>query len=133
MARAKGFNGEKRKITRVPRERETRTHLKNVSPEGSKLSGDYLKILASTADEHREITAFLKEKGEEFHAIDPIEVRPQKVVIKGLPISTEINAIRDDLTERGFNVIKVAQLTKAKSKLKTPHLYGRAKEASGRP
>ncbi|GFU99402.1 hypothetical protein TNCV_2501251 [Trichonephila clavipes] len=28
----------------------------------SKLSGEYLKILASTADEHREITAFLKEK-----------------------------------------------------------------------
>ncbi|GFY13315.1 hypothetical protein TNCV_2335791 [Trichonephila clavipes] len=53
----------------------------------------------------------LKKKGEEFHAIDPIEVRPQKIVIKGLPISTDINAIRDDLTERGFNVIKVAQLT----------------------
>ncbi|GFW70506.1 hypothetical protein TNCV_1978441 [Trichonephila clavipes] len=69
----------------------------------SKLSGEYLKILASTADEHREITAFLKEKGEEFHAIDPIEVRPQKVVIKGLPISTDIDAIRADLTEWGFN------------------------------
>ncbi|GFU79493.1 hypothetical protein TNCV_1082181 [Trichonephila clavipes] len=36
------------------------------------LSGEYLKILASTAArKHREITAFLKEKGEEFHAIDP--------------------------------------------------------------
>ncbi|GFV51304.1 hypothetical protein TNCV_2174892 [Trichonephila clavipes] len=70
---------------------------------------------ASNADEHREITAFLKEKGEEFHAIDPIEVRPQKIVIKGLPISTDIDAIRDDLTERGFNVIKVAQLTSTSS------------------
>ncbi|GFW30854.1 nucleic-acid-binding protein from transposon X-element [Trichonephila clavipes] len=86
----------------------------------SKLSGEYLKILASNADEHREITAFLKEKGEEFHAIDPIEVRPQKIVIKGLPISTDIDAIRDDLTERGFNVIKVAQLTRSKSKFKLP-------------
>ncbi|GFS73371.1 hypothetical protein TNCV_4712411 [Trichonephila clavipes] len=86
----------------------------------SKLSGEYLKILASTADEHREITAFLTEKNEEFHAIDPIEVRPQKVVIKGLPISTDIDAIRADLTERGFNVLKVAQLTKAKSKFKLP-------------
>ncbi|GFU16766.1 putative RNA-directed DNA polymerase from transposon X-element [Trichonephila clavipes] len=86
----------------------------------SKLSGEYLKILASTADEHREITAFLTEKNEEFHAIDPIEVRLQKVVIKGLPISTDIDVIRADLTERGFNVLKVAQLTKAKSKFKLP-------------
>ncbi|GFT77002.1 putative RNA-directed DNA polymerase from transposon X-element [Trichonephila clavipes] len=46
----------------------------------SKLSGEYLKILASTADEHREITAFLTEKKEEYHAIDPIEVRPQKIL-----------------------------------------------------
>ncbi|GFT92325.1 nucleic-acid-binding protein from transposon X-element [Trichonephila clavipes] len=99
----------------------------------SKLSGEYLKILASTADEHREITAFLKEKGEEFHAIDPIEVRPQKVVIKGLPISTDINAIRDDLTERGFNVIKVAQLTRSKSKFKLPIFMVELKKLPGSP
>ncbi|GFS80863.1 nucleic-acid-binding protein from transposon X-element [Trichonephila clavipes] len=99
----------------------------------SKLSGEYLKILVSTADEHREITAFLKEKGEEFHAIDPIEVRPQKVVIKGLPISTDINAIRDDLTERGFNVIKVVQLTRAKSKFKLPIFMVELKKLPGSP
>ncbi|GFW79624.1 hypothetical protein TNCV_1428841 [Trichonephila clavipes] len=86
----------------------------------SKLSGEYLKILASTVDEHREITAFFKEKGEQFFAIDPIEVRPQKVVIKGLPTSTDVDDIRKDLTERGFNDIKVAQLTKAKTKFKLP-------------
>ncbi|GFT97998.1 nucleic-acid-binding protein from transposon X-element [Trichonephila clavipes] len=99
----------------------------------SKLSEEYLKILASTADEHREITAFLTEKKEEYHAIDPIEVRPQKVVIKGLPISTDIDAIRVDLTERGFNVLKVAQLTKAKSKLKLPIFMVELKKLPGPP
>ncbi|GFW14631.1 probable RNA-directed DNA polymerase from transposon BS [Trichonephila clavipes] len=99
----------------------------------SKLSGEFLKILASTADEHREITAFLTEKNEEFHAIDPIEVRPQKVVIKGLPISTDIDAIRADLTERGFNVFKVAQLTKAKSKFKLPIFMVELKKLPGSP
>ncbi|GFW16066.1 uncharacterized protein TNCV_2863991 [Trichonephila clavipes] len=99
----------------------------------SKLSGEYLKILASTADEHREITAFLTEKKEEYHAIDPIEVRPQKIVIKGLPISTDIDAIRVDLTERGFNVLKVAQLTKAKSKLKLPIFMVELKKLPGSP
>ncbi|GFW10007.1 nucleic-acid-binding protein from transposon X-element [Trichonephila clavipes] len=86
----------------------------------SKLSGEYLKILASTVDEHREITALFKEKGEQFFAIDPIEVRPQKVIIKGLPTSTDVDDIRKDLTERGFNIIKVAQLSKAKTKFKLP-------------
>ncbi|GFV43252.1 nucleic-acid-binding protein from transposon X-element [Trichonephila clavipes] len=99
----------------------------------SRLSGEYLKILASTADEHREITAFLTEKNEEFHAIDPIEVRPQKGVIKGLPISTDIDAIRADLTERGFNVLKVAQLTKAKSKFKLPIFMVDLKKLPGSP
>ncbi|GFT92357.1 nucleic-acid-binding protein from transposon X-element [Trichonephila clavipes] len=82
----------------------------------SKLSGEYLRIFASTSDDHRDITEFLKEKGEQF-AFHPIDLRPQKVVIKGLPISTNICDIQKDLTERGFLVNKVAQLTKTKFKL----------------
>ncbi|GFX35261.1 nucleic-acid-binding protein from transposon X-element [Trichonephila clavipes] len=86
----------------------------------SKLSGEYLRIFASTTDDHRDITTFLKEKGEHFFAFHPIDLRPQKIVIKGLPISTDNCDIKKDLTERGFLVNKVAQLTKAKSKFKLP-------------
>ncbi|GFW82900.1 nucleic-acid-binding protein from transposon X-element [Trichonephila clavipes] len=86
----------------------------------SKLSGEYLRIFASTSDEHRDITEFLKEKGEQFFAFHPIDLRPQKVVIKGLPISTDICDIQKDITEGGFLVNKVAQLTKTKSKFKLP-------------
>ncbi|GFW97081.1 hypothetical protein TNCV_2697031 [Trichonephila clavipes] len=59
----------------------------------SKLSGEYLRIFASTADERNEIIAFLKERD-----ID----------------------IKKDLSDRGFLVSKVAQLTKLKSKFKLP-------------
>ncbi|GFV63989.1 putative RNA-directed DNA polymerase from transposon X-element [Trichonephila clavipes] len=86
----------------------------------SKLSGEYLLIFASTSDDHRDITLFLKEKGEQFFAFHPIDLRPQKIVIKGLPISTDICDIQKDLTERGFLVNKVAQLTKTKTKFKLP-------------
>ncbi|GFX75378.1 nucleic-acid-binding protein from transposon X-element [Trichonephila clavipes] len=86
----------------------------------SKLSGEYLRIFASTTDDHRDITLFLKEKGVQFFAFHSIDLRPQKVVIKGLPISTDICDIQKDLTERGFLVNKVAQLTKTKTKFKLP-------------
>ncbi|GFY75723.1 nucleic-acid-binding protein from transposon X-element [Trichonephila inaurata madagascariensis] len=86
----------------------------------TKLSGEFLKIFATSPDEHRNITDFLTEKGEQYFAIQPVAKRPQKVVIKGLPISTDVDDIKTDLTERGFDIIKVAQLTKAKTKFKLP-------------
>ncbi|GFT31344.1 putative RNA-directed DNA polymerase from transposon X-element [Trichonephila clavipes] len=86
----------------------------------SKLSGEYLRIFASTADERNESIAFLKERGEQFFALHPQDTKPQKIVIKGLPISADIDDIKKDLSERGFLVSKVAQLTKLKSKFKLP-------------
>ncbi|GFY41239.1 nucleic-acid-binding protein from transposon X-element [Trichonephila inaurata madagascariensis] len=86
----------------------------------TKLSGEFLKIFATSPEEHRNITDFLTEKGEQYFAIQPVAKRPQKVVIKGLPVSTDVDDIKTDLTERGFDIIKVAQLTKAKTKFKLP-------------
>ncbi|GFT40189.1 hypothetical protein TNCV_1526961 [Trichonephila clavipes] len=51
----------------------------------NKLTGKYIKIMASTTDEHREITNLLKSKGEEFYSVPALADRPLKVVIKGLP------------------------------------------------
>ncbi|GFT44440.1 hypothetical protein TNCV_5054581 [Trichonephila clavipes] len=95
----------------------------------SKLSGEYLKILASTVDEHREITAFFKEKGEQFFAIDPIEVRPQNVVIKGLPTSTDVDDIRKDLTERGFMTLKSPSSRRRKQNLNYPSSWWRSRSS----
>ncbi|GFY75763.1 nucleic-acid-binding protein from transposon X-element [Trichonephila inaurata madagascariensis] len=72
----------------------------------SKYSGEYLKIFTSSPDEHRELTKFLQEKGEQYFALEPVTKRPQKVVMKGLPIETDIEEIKKDLTDRGFSVIK---------------------------
>ncbi|GFU40235.1 integrase_H2C2 domain-containing protein [Trichonephila clavipes] len=85
-----------------------------------KLAGKYFKILCKTSDEHRVVTDHLKVIKEEFYVIDPPDSRPLKVVIKGLPISTEINEIQDDLTLQGFSVEKVAQLTRSKTKAPPP-------------
>ncbi|GFW97907.1 nucleic-acid-binding protein from transposon X-element [Trichonephila clavipes] len=82
----------------------------------AKLAGKYLKIFCKTSDDHRVVTDHLREIKEQFYVIDPPDSRPLKVVIKGLPISTEIHEIQDDLTSQGFNVEKVAQLTRSKTK-----------------
>ncbi|GFV35334.1 nucleic-acid-binding protein from transposon X-element [Trichonephila clavipes] len=85
-----------------------------------KLAGKYFKIFCKTPDEHRIVTDYLKEISEEFYVIDPPDSRPLKIVIKGLPISTEIVEIQDDLTSQGFSVEKVAQLTRSKTKAPLP-------------
>ncbi|GFX45389.1 hypothetical protein TNCV_1026491 [Trichonephila clavipes] len=38
----------------------------------NKLTGQYIRILASTTDEHQEITSLLKSKGEEFYTVPPL-------------------------------------------------------------
>ncbi|GFU41646.1 nucleic-acid-binding protein from transposon X-element [Trichonephila clavipes] len=86
----------------------------------SKLSGEYLRIFASTTDDHRDITLFLKEKGVQFFAFHSIDLRPQKVVIKGCRYPRISATFKKTFTERGFLVNKVAQLTKTKTKFKLP-------------
>ncbi|GFT29847.1 nucleic-acid-binding protein from transposon X-element [Trichonephila clavipes] len=85
-----------------------------------KLAGKYFKIFTKSTDEHRIVTEYLKEKSEEFYVIDPPDSRPLKIVIKGLPISTKIGEIQDDLTSQGFCVEKVAQFTRSKTKSPLP-------------
>ncbi|GFX29395.1 probable RNA-directed DNA polymerase from transposon BS [Trichonephila clavipes] len=84
----------------------------------TKLSGEFLKIFAASSDDHRDITNLLVEKKEQYFALNPTLNRPQKVVLKGLPINTDIDDI--DLTSRGFQVEKVAQFTKTRTKVKLP-------------
>ncbi|GFY10374.1 nucleic-acid-binding protein from transposon X-element [Trichonephila clavipes] len=85
-----------------------------------KLAGKYFKIFCKSPDKHRIVTDYLKEISEEFYVIDPPDSRPLKVVIKGLPISTEIDEIQEDLTSQGFSVEKVVQLTRSKTKSPLP-------------
>ncbi|GFY72083.1 nucleic-acid-binding protein from transposon X-element [Trichonephila inaurata madagascariensis] len=93
---------------------------KNFPESVNKLTGNYIKIQASSIEDHRAITALLKQKREEFYVIPSPADRPLKVVIKGLPSSTSIEDIKTNLTEQGVLVIKVAQLTQRKSKFPLP-------------
>ncbi|GFR31713.1 uncharacterized protein TNCT_648451 [Trichonephila clavata] len=86
----------------------------------NKLIGESIRITPISEDQHREITATLQMNGEEFYAIPPPSKRPYKVVLKGLPASTDIDEIKNDLANQGDAVSKVAQLTQRKSKFPLP-------------
>ncbi|GFW58599.1 nucleic-acid-binding protein from transposon X-element [Trichonephila clavipes] len=86
----------------------------------NKLTGQYIKIMASNTDELREITAALKAQGEEFYSVPHLSERPLEVVIKGLPKSTPTDEIKEDLLNQGVPVMKVSQLTQRKSKFPLP-------------
>ncbi|GFY50445.1 hypothetical protein TNIN_374311 [Trichonephila inaurata madagascariensis] len=72
--------------------------------------GEYIKIMAETIEPRREITNILTDKKIQFLVIQPIDNRPLKLVIKGLPVSTTIEEIKNDLINQGIKVERVAQL-----------------------
>ncbi|GFR24122.1 hypothetical protein TNCT_303861 [Trichonephila clavata] len=82
-----------------------------------KLAGQFLKIFTNSTDDYRAITDYLTVKGHQYYDPPPLASRPRKIVIKGLPISSNTEDIKKDLTEKGFEVEKVAQLTKSKNSL----------------
>ncbi|GFQ89318.1 uncharacterized protein TNCT_363891 [Trichonephila clavata] len=88
----------------------------------NKLTGEYIKISAENMDDHRKMTDYLKSIKEQFFVLDPPppSSRAQKIVIKGLPVSTDIADIKTDLESQGYTIEKVAQLTKTKTKFPLP-------------
>ncbi|GFU38171.1 uncharacterized protein TNCV_4328631 [Trichonephila clavipes] len=80
----------------------------------------YIKIEAQTADDHRDITNYLKAKELEHYVIEPPSTRPLKLVIKGLPDNIDPVDIKNDLIAKGINIIKIAQLRKFITKTPLP-------------
>ncbi|GFY23240.1 nucleic-acid-binding protein from transposon X-element [Trichonephila clavipes] len=82
----------------------------------NKMAGNYIKIQPATPDDHRDITTLLQNIRAEHYIIKRLADRPIKVVIKGLPVKTDVADIEADLVQKGFAVEKVAQLRKFSTK-----------------
>ncbi|GFX02494.1 uncharacterized protein TNCV_194721 [Trichonephila clavipes] len=116
------------------------THLTNIAGHKFTMGSIYHQRVLRSADHHviisdelRTIAAYLDEKREEIYVIQLLDSRPQKIVIKGLPVSTEIGEIQADLTSQGFCVEKVAQLTGSKTKSPLPVFMVDLKRSSDSP
>ncbi|GFV49205.1 nucleic-acid-binding protein from transposon X-element [Trichonephila clavipes] len=86
----------------------------------SRLTGDFLKLYTDTAEERRTAVQFLREHKFQFYTIKSKAERPIKVVIKGLPRTTNPEEIKEDLELLGYTPDRVNQLVGRKTKRALP-------------
>ncbi|GFW79626.1 nucleic-acid-binding protein from transposon X-element [Trichonephila clavipes] len=84
------------------------------------MAGNYIKIQPATPDDHRDITTHLENIRAEYYIIKRLADRPIKVIIKGLPVKTDVADIEADLVSKGFAKKKVAQMRKFSTKEPLP-------------
>ncbi|GFW52963.1 probable RNA-directed DNA polymerase from transposon X-element [Trichonephila clavipes] len=85
-----------------------------------RLTGDFLKLYTETAEERRTAVQFLREHKFQFSTIKSKAERPIKVVIKGLPRTTNPEEIKEDLELLGYTPDRVNQLVGRKTKRALP-------------
>ncbi|GFX40328.1 hypothetical protein TNCV_4319611 [Trichonephila clavipes] len=67
--------------------------------------GDVVKMFTNDHDEYRSLVQYLKTDIEfEFYVIDNKKEKPIKAVIKGLPSSSKIEDITNDLADEGYQI-----------------------------
>ncbi|GFQ87991.1 uncharacterized protein TNCT_130031 [Trichonephila clavata] len=76
----------------------------------NKSTGDYIKIQPKSQEDNENIVKLLEIKKAQFYTKDI--TKPIKVVIKGLPIDTDVEDIEDDLKDQGIKIVKIAQILK---------------------
>ncbi|GFW75023.1 nucleic-acid-binding protein from transposon X-element [Trichonephila clavipes] len=86
----------------------------------SRLTGDFLKLYADSAEERRLVVQLLKRLKFQFYTIKAKAERPIKVVIKGLPRTTNPEEIKQDLEMLGYTPERVNQLIGRKTKRALP-------------
>ncbi|GFX75856.1 nucleic-acid-binding protein from transposon X-element [Trichonephila clavipes] len=82
----------------------------------SRLTGDFLKLYTDSAEERRLVVQLLKKLKFQFYTIKAKAERPIKVVIKGLPRTTNPEEIKQDLEMLGYTPKRVNQLIGRKTK-----------------
>lgn len=75
-----------------------------------KMDGAYLKILCKDDNDFRVTQNYLDEQAIHYTTLSPLEKRPRKVCIRGIPINTDPSVIIEALQEKGFICNRVAML-----------------------
>ncbi|KMQ83899.1 reverse transcriptase-like protein-like protein, partial [Lasius niger] len=75
-----------------------------------KIVGDFAMLKVSSIDKFRQVQSYLTTKNVQYYGMNPRSERPRKYIIRGLHIDTPLKVIEAELTNEGFEVIRVAQL-----------------------
>ncbi|XP_054712932.1 paired amphipathic helix protein Sin3a-like [Uloborus diversus] len=77
-----------------------------------KVSGEFARIFPATSDDHRAISEYLLRTKIQHYVQLAKHNRPVKIVVKGLPLTTDKDDLKWALEELGYGVKKVAQLVR---------------------
>ncbi|XP_055938241.1 uncharacterized protein LOC129968409 [Argiope bruennichi] len=93
----------------------------------AKPSGEFLHLYCESTEDHRRIKNYFEEEKIEYYVISSRIEKPTKIVIKGLPIDTPCEKIKNELIKKGYRVVRVNQFKQFKTKQHLPifqvHLY----------
>ncbi|GFW42588.1 nucleic-acid-binding protein from transposon X-element [Trichonephila clavipes] len=88
----------------------------------NRIANDVVKMFSNDHEEYRTLIHFLESDKEfEFYVIKRQNIKPIKAVIKGLPSSSKIADITNDLAEIGFKIDSCTQLTSKRTKNSLPY------------
>jgi hypothetical protein len=73
---------------------------------------DYVKIIFTDRDDFITTRDTFREQNVEFYTFPEYSKKPQRFVIRGLPVNTSATAVAKDLQNKGYSVQNVTQLGK---------------------
>lgn len=99
-------------------------HSKNLASEirfSAKARFDNIQLTFEKPEDYRFAINYSRHNNLQYHTYEiDAENKPIKIIIRGLPITTPIQQIMDNLTEQGFKNNKVSQLVSRRTKENLP-------------
>ncbi|GFV97355.1 probable RNA-directed DNA polymerase from transposon X-element [Trichonephila clavipes] len=89
----------------------------------SKLSGRFLRITVQSEEEYRKLATYFRHEQIAFKSFMLKSEKPLKLILRGLPTSTELEAVKKEIKSEGFKIHKISRLTKSQSKAQMPLIY----------
>ncbi|GBN80876.1 Nucleic-acid-binding protein from transposon X-element, partial [Araneus ventricosus] len=89
----------------------------------SQMSNKFLKLTVETEDEHRALSRLVAAQGAEFKTFNLKQDRPRKIVLRGLPVCTPLEDVKNEIIKASFDVVSISRHTKFQNKSPMPLVY----------
>ncbi|GFV06517.1 RNA-directed DNA polymerase from mobile element jockey [Trichonephila clavipes] len=89
----------------------------------SKLSGRFRRITVQSDEEYRKLATYFRHEQIAFKSLMLKSERPLKLILRGLPTPTKLEAVKKEIESEGFKIHKISRLTKFQSKAPMPLIY----------
>jgi hypothetical protein len=85
-------------------------HKENIQYTKARSTPEGIKVYPTTVTDFRKITAYLDNQKYEYHTYQLQQDRSLKTVMRGIPLSIQIEEIQKDLQEEGYETTKIERM-----------------------